>query len=544
MSGIPKVNHFIFTAFLTLLVAAVPGLDVSSAPPSVNGAGLRSRPAVSTTGKESKAETIAKCLKQLKSEDSAVRRRAVLILGKYTTSPKAIRHITKTLADPNPKVREAALVSLLETVQKVAKGLASRGIKEGQDAKDLIRKHRKTFSVLPERILGMLNDSNVHIRRITSSALPHVMILFRFVERIPFPGRGSFSKPVRKAIKSAFTDEDFSVRKNMLKYSRFFSDFLNAEILLELLSADRRDIRFAAIKTAHTILPGESFLSLAAEKVDDPWWKIRKYVASSLPFSDEGGAVKLLRKLARDKHPQVALEAMQELMTRDKTPDLDRLQALLTGDTAGGQFTHRIIRRLPGVGRAGRQLARDFLQSARPGYRRAAIKGFLFAPPKPDILRKIRKMTDDEAPEVRRMACRYLKRHGTFDTETVRKFARSQFAAVRQLAAHACDHLPAEPADRILSGLLLDENTEVRKVVLGVYAKRRLEDWESILQRSLRDPRAAIRKQALKLLLRNRDGETSEFLRQFAEKTEHDSLRKKILQGLKGHDTSIPALGD
>ena len=62
---------------------------------------------------ESEAETISKCLEDLNSKSVDIRKRAILILGKYSNS-LARNAIIRSLKDPDADIRRSALVSLTE----------------------------------------------------------------------------------------------------------------------------------------------------------------------------------------------------------------------------------------------------------------------------------------------------------------------------------------------------------------------------------------------------------------------------------------------
>ena len=63
--------------------------------------------------RETEAQTIAKCLRDLKSDDVDARRRAAMIIGKYRTNETEAA-VIRCLRDPDRQVRQSALVSLTE----------------------------------------------------------------------------------------------------------------------------------------------------------------------------------------------------------------------------------------------------------------------------------------------------------------------------------------------------------------------------------------------------------------------------------------------
>ena len=100
---------------------------------------------------ESESETIEKCLQDLKSDSIPVRKRAVLILGKYS-NPIASKAIIRSLEDYDATIRRSALVSITE------KPITPDAV---------------------EPVLKMIGDGDVHIRRIASSFIPEIMRGYR-----------------------------------------------------------------------------------------------------------------------------------------------------------------------------------------------------------------------------------------------------------------------------------------------------------------------------------------------------------------------------
>ncbi|MBO7620227.1 MAG: HEAT repeat domain-containing protein, partial [Victivallales bacterium] len=65
------------------------------------------------TARETEEQTIAKCLRDLKSDDVDARRRAAMVIGKYRTLATEMA-VIQCLRDPDRQVRQSALVSLTE----------------------------------------------------------------------------------------------------------------------------------------------------------------------------------------------------------------------------------------------------------------------------------------------------------------------------------------------------------------------------------------------------------------------------------------------
>ena len=95
--------------------------------------------------RETEAQTIAKCLRDLKSDDVEARRRAAMVIGKYRT-PAAEAAIIQCLRDPDRQVRQSALVSLTE--------------------------ERFLPATARMDVFRLLLDPDVHIRRLASAIIP------------------------------------------------------------------------------------------------------------------------------------------------------------------------------------------------------------------------------------------------------------------------------------------------------------------------------------------------------------------------------------
>lgn len=100
---------------------------------------------------ETEEETISKCLQDLSSKDVKVRRRAVLILCKYAKS-SVYTQLIPHLEDPDPKVRQSIVVGFIES--------------------------RMTMRDSAIPLIRRLADSDVHTRRMVSSTLLPRLIFY------------------------------------------------------------------------------------------------------------------------------------------------------------------------------------------------------------------------------------------------------------------------------------------------------------------------------------------------------------------------------
>ena len=106
---------------------------------------------VNATYAETEEETIAKCIQDLSSKDVKVRRRAVLILCKYNKS-SVYRELIPHLEDKDAKVRQSIVVGFIES--------------------------RLTMREAAVPLVRRLKDDDVHTRRMVSSTLLPRLIFY------------------------------------------------------------------------------------------------------------------------------------------------------------------------------------------------------------------------------------------------------------------------------------------------------------------------------------------------------------------------------
>ncbi len=297
-------------------------------------------------GHETEAETIRRCLADARSEDVRLRRRAVLILGKYRAAA-AVDAVVTCLRDPDDEVRRSAAVAVSE------------------------------WDVIPRSaqadLLRLVGDENVHVRRVASSMLPEMLggrlglgeglvlaervLTFPGSPRSVAPGVAQPSLPaggmplpaefpaamvpvgialppaeLAALLNRSLGDEDATVRRNVLTAARYLPGALSRGALEPLLRDPDREIRILAIQAfgqlrGEEAARGEALAALVAETDSTA----RREVARSLGRLGASGFPGLER-LALDVDPGVRLQAVQELVQLQHPRGLEQLERCVQDD--------------------------------------------------------------------------------------------------------------------------------------------------------------------------------------------------------------------
>lgn len=492
------MKYFLFTTFTIIYVFAF-SLAGQNKP-------LQSMPASppSPTSMETEKETIAKCLRDLKSEDSEIRKRAALILGKYEKK-EAVAALISQLDDPVADVRRTALVSLLEN--------------------NFIPSNASI------RVLEMMADSDVHIRRLASSCVPQAMIFNRFVRRLP-NSQGSqkvsmLPPDAVKAIKAAFSDPDVIVRKNMITHFNYFTDLVSPETLANLLTDSDRDVRILALKQALLYLNPETLPQL--EKLArDPDRLIRLNLASGLSFQGGENSVKILRKLAADKDIQIAAEALISFLKIGRRPTSDLLISTLDNPELDPLQGQRIIATLPALGPEAEPILKKLLNSDRPEYRSEALKQYGLEFRDKLTFDQLLATLNDPSSQVREVAVQLLSNWPDIAPEKLAPLVEHSKVEARVALVDICRRLPQKQAEPFVADLLLDDSDRVRKKALLQYVRRKMPDWFDIASQTLKDPDKEIRHMILYTLLFNPDPRIPKLLIKFAETCDDPDLKQRI----------------
>jgi len=485
--------------------SAQPFLNGRPRAPASRVSGLRSPlvPEPRRDGHETESETIAKCLRDYAGTDVTVRRRAILILGKYA-DPRAQQALVRALADEDAAVRRSALVSLSE---KPASLIAAR-----------------------TPLMRLLGDPDVHIRRIASSQLKTVLGggLLGMVGGPPLRGRRSSLPPSPEDVallNSALVDGDATVRKNVLALHPYVRTSFDRAAVEGCLRDPDREVRVIAVQAYAALLqPEKDGPGALVDLVQDPDTIVRREVVRALGTHGTAASSLLLR-LAQDADPAVRCEAVK-LLARIENPNAFTLLKRLLADPAVSVDERRgLIRymyRFPeeaqsvllALGRDGPVTLRAEAVQVLGGLRDSTVSVTEFV-----------RLANDESSSVRRSSMMVLQRRiKELTPEVVRGLMESRFVDVRRSALALLAVFPTEQAAELVVDGLLDEDVKTRLAAIRLAHLKRIPDWQQLLADSLQDESVEIRRAAADGLLRTVDVESRRVVAEFLKRNEDPEL--------------------
>jgi HEAT repeat protein len=438
-------------------------------------------------GHEAEHETIAKCVADMKDADAEVRLRAILILGKYTRNFQARNAVMAALQDADAGVRRAALVALTEGTSY-------------------------SSSTTPQ-VLRMLNDSDVHIRRIASSFLRQAMVYYRYQASSQTPQQLALVEEVRPLIIGAFGDEDATVRRNMMNSISYFSSFrLPRSVIANGLRDEDREVRILALQALGQF-SNDNFVADLKPLVKDPDQKIRFHVADMLAnLADEPEVLAMLKELAADEDFEVSTSATMGLLQagEDGVQYARELRKRLDDPRIGDATMREFVRTIAFLqGSEYAEMISELLKHPKPGYRQVALEAFASSRLNDVPVGPLLTAAQDAAESVRSTALRYLGR-AALPGDGVAKLAMSEHADVRRFAALYCGGMninTSQPRfsndiiEPIVMELLLDDDNQVRGTAVRTIVSRQLPDWEFIAEETLMsEDEYSIQQQVVSLL--------------------------------------------
>ena len=468
---------------------------------------------------ETEDQTVAKCVRDLESESPLTRQAAVLLLGKYAGNPIALGALIKSLKDGNTDVRRSALVSTIEN-----------------------------FSI-PQKaripVLNMLDDKDVHIRRLASAALPYAFNLFfgnfaMYDEAVQMEPSLIPGETIKKVV-AAFNDDDPGVRKNMISNLSCMRGKIKLppESVAALLDDKTPEIKIIAIQNAMALLPPDKLVSCARKLLKDENRLVRRKLAETLKFSQNSPETDgILEKMLEDEDPIVRSEAITALMMRNKMKDIQLIEKTISDpetDTQNGKF---IVSLLPTIGEEAAPLLKKIADSGNPAYRALALNGYFNLKRKDLGKNDLMPFLDDPDQSVRNMAVGRIIGLQDIEEELVTKMVGSSHADVRASLADMCGRLKPEKRDAIIGEFLVDESDDVRKRAIRNAANYKIPGYVEILGNSLLDDNREIVETAfyeLENLCSSNDGAAREILAKFAKENPDNPLVEdiKILTGKK-----------
>jgi HEAT repeat protein len=479
------------TLLLLLLLALAPLLRAQVAPAAT----------------ESPEETLARCLNDLRSPQVEVRRRAVLVLGKFAHLPPAVGALQRALRDPDGEIRQSAVVAVVEN---------------------------QLFIQLGGELLPLLADENVHIRRIVSTFLRQALML----SQMGAAGGALIPPPLRPTLANAFRDPDLTVRKNMVTHYPLVQAFVPLDALAPALKDEHRELRALALSQCAEALAGnpEGFAGLAAAMVQDPDPLLRQHLARLLGRGGDRASLRLLRQLAQDADFEVATAARMALLMQGQADVLPALRAALDDRRLKSELAEEIIANCPRADAAGRAMLIALIGHERPTYRVSALRNYGMQFLGDLDFELLWRCLDDPSTPVRTEAARFImmtpsqKRPADFP-QRLTALARHPQPDVRELAVTLAMQTRNDTAAPLLQELLLDDHAGVRgKAIHGLIA-RRLGDWQEIARISARDELPGIRAATVEALLSSGTPENRALLGEIYRTTADPQLKQQIRAG-------------
>jgi len=440
---------------------------------------MTARPLIQPKGSsmETEAETIAKCLEDLKSPQVEQRRRAALVIGKYTT-PQAQQALLACLQDPDRDVRQSALVSLTEgnTLPQAAKPW----------------------------IFRLLKDSDVHIRRLASSLLPDAigvsMTNVSFSPNVRIKASGNRTPEENQealaCMEAALADSDLSVRRNVLRASRFFPGSFSAQALEPFFDNEDNELRCLALlayESAH--VDGATRSEKISRLVKDPFPQVRLILVSLATVCGNDG-LPLLRQLMEDGDSNVRLEAIKQYVQTLQPDSLPVLQQALFNPTIPEKQRALLVHLLLYFKENAEPILTKLLDDPSPAIQAEALR--LMASGRNGNLSVdfcLRKLSSDNA-DVRRQCLLTIQRQLMNPSpEQIKQLVSQPYSDVRLAAIQSL--LPRLKDKQAMEPFLLDACTDdfpaVRASAVRQVVMRRITGWEEILAAAAEDEAQEVR---------------------------------------------------
>lgn len=474
---------------------------------------------------ESADQTIQKCLLDLRSPDRDIRRAAALVIGKYD-SPEARAALLLCLSDPDADIRQSALVSLTEENQALS-------------------------TAVSQAILALLADPDVHIRRIASSLLDNVAMShgpgrnFTVVNGkiVRQPSTAVLDqKLLAEALNRALSDQDRSVRRNILLKARYFPGLLQPPALLPFLQDESMEIVVLSLQALGSALEDEAALPPAIRPLlQHPQTAVRLELLNYLVRAGDRG-LPGLETLAGDQEAEVRLGALRHLANTGSRAFFPKLQQALLDETLPAALRLPLLNSLRNYGDDALPVFQATLNSSAQSLRSAAMRHLALQKPGTVPISVFLESLRDPLPEVRHFAGQALQRQQESVSDSqIRALLQTPHPQTRTLALRLASR-NLSLALELAQQALLDEDVEVRKVALQIIAIRQDEHSLEILLLSLEDENAQIRDYAA-VLLQPQAGNprVAAALQKYLPQCENEALKQRLQQLLQAAPARPPA---
>ena len=238
---------------------------------------------INASAQVSQQDTIQRCLIELRSTDPHIRQRALLLLGKFDNT-LVLKASEDALADPNDKVRQTAVVNL-------SSPMLSNRIKN------------------PNAVLRLLQDENLHTRRLVASNLLRPLIFRITLEK------HSAKSNAAKFISSALHDPDDKLRLILLDNFYSLKSIVSEKAFLHLCSDPNSMIQIKALEYLKRSISDDQLIKAAEVLHKHPDKRIRMRLVQTI--SRKTVARPILKKMISDPDSEISLLAKLSLGARD-----------------------------------------------------------------------------------------------------------------------------------------------------------------------------------------------------------------------------------
>jgi len=494
----------------------------------------------SASQNESEAETIARCLQDLRSSDVEARRRAAMIIGKYRV-PAAQEAVIACLRDSDAVVRRSALVSLTE-------------------------EDRMISPVARHEVFRLLSDPDVHIRRIASSMLGEISVgLGRVVVMpgrpvplrpgVPVPPGGAGNAAVdaenreallaAQALNEALGDDDASVRRNVLSAARFYPGVLDRARLERFFSDPSVEIRVLALQAYASLAgPEDERVDALLPLLDDADPRVREELARTGARLGAAGTA-ILKTLSRDAVLGVRIEAVRLYAAQQDPEALPLLTDLIRDETVPVDERAQLLQVLNVYPNAAGPVYDELADNGPAALRATAIRmlgtGRIAGAKERGVAFFIDCLDDDSDAVVQAAGAVLQQRQGELSTAALRQLLQKRNPEARKLALRCTAQLTPEEAGELLLDACLDESVPVRQQALQLLVARQIPDWRDILMVSLEDSNAAIQQTAAEGLMRAvREPAVRAALTSYLERCTEPYLKQRLEQLLAARLPPLP----
>jgi HEAT repeat protein len=486
-------------------------------------------------GHESEAETLRKCLAEVRGADVAGRRRAVMILGKYR-APLAISAVIACLRDTDVEVRRSAAVAVSE------------------------------WDVVPQsaqaEVVRLVGDPDVQVRRVASAMLPEIVggrfglgdvVILSGGEQPDGGGPRAPTGETAEVLNRALGDSDVTVRRNVLTAARYLPGALRQEALETALSDPDREVRLLAVQNFAQLrgnepVRGEILARLAADADS----MVRREAAGALARLGEAGYAGLER-LAEDADAGVRARAVRELVQLQHPRGLELIERSMADEAIPLEERRGLLVYLGFYGERAKALLTRLTTDRSPLLRAEAIRGLSRLPGAagggPEFL--VPCLTD-ESVDVRRTAAQGLLQWcsaqraaaaaGVWPSGAdLAQLQGSPYADVRLLAVRLTLVLPPEARLDALTEACLDDDTPVRCEAILRLASLGSPAALDVVGRSLEDPEPEVAMAAVRALAMRPSDQSRQLLQAYHDRCEDARVKALVASVLAemGHGGAV-----